>query len=127
MKNNSKKKKNKNQISFYFEDYIETNKKNKILKKTNNIQDRMYLLFFFFFSLILIFSISWIGSSGKFNLNLIKKFLLSLTNFGSIAAWKVFIFLEIITPFLSTISLLIKVNCDEYFSLLKIFFWSRDI
>ena len=57
MKNNSKKKKNKNQISFYFEDYNETNKKNKILKKTNNIQDRMYLLFFFFFSLILIFSI----------------------------------------------------------------------
>ena len=57
MKNNSKKKKNKNQISFYFEDYNETNKKNKILKKSNNFQDRMYLLFFFFFSLILIFSI----------------------------------------------------------------------
>ena len=57
MKNNSKKKKNENQISFYFEDFNETNKKNKILKKTNNIQDRMYLLFFFFFSLILIFSI----------------------------------------------------------------------
>ena len=51
MKNNSKKNKNKNQISFYFEDYNETNKKNKILKKTNNIQDRMYLLFFFSFFL----------------------------------------------------------------------------
>ena len=32
-------------------------KKNKILKKSNNFQDRIYLLFFFFFSLILIFSI----------------------------------------------------------------------
>ena len=46
-----------NQKSFYFEDYLETNKKNKILKKSNNFQDRIYLLFFFFFSLILIFSI----------------------------------------------------------------------
>ena len=35
--------------SFYFEDYLETNKKNKILKKTNNFQDRIYLLFFSFF------------------------------------------------------------------------------
>ena len=50
-------KKNKNQTSFYFEDYIETNKKNKISKIKNNFQDRIYLLFFFFFSLILIFSI----------------------------------------------------------------------
>ena len=54
-----KKYKNKNfkQASFYFEDYLETNKKNQVLKKTNNFQDRIYLLFFFFFSLILIFSI----------------------------------------------------------------------
>ena len=52
-----KKHKNTNQTSFYFEDFLETNKKNKILKKTNNIKDRIYLLFFFFFSLILIFSI----------------------------------------------------------------------
>ena len=51
-----KKNKNDNQRSFYFEDYLETNKKNKILKKSNNFQDRLYLLFFFFFSLILIFS-----------------------------------------------------------------------
>ena len=52
-----KKNKNINQRSFYFEDYLETNKKNRILKKSNNMQDRIYLLFFFFLSLILIFSI----------------------------------------------------------------------
>ena len=34
----SKKNKNINQRSFYFEDYLETNKKNKILKKSNNLQ-----------------------------------------------------------------------------------------
>ena len=47
----------KNQASFYFEDYVETNKKNKFSKKNNLFQDRIYLLFFLFFSLILIFSI----------------------------------------------------------------------
>jgi cell division protein FtsI (penicillin-binding protein 3) len=57
MKKKIKKNNNINQASFYFEDYLETNKKNKILKKSNNLQDRIYLLFFFFFSLILIFSI----------------------------------------------------------------------
>ncbi len=57
MKKKLKKNKNINQTSFYFEDYLETNKKNKILKKSNNFQDRIYILFFFFFSLILIFSI----------------------------------------------------------------------
>jgi len=57
MKKKYKKNINTNQKSFYFEDYLETNKKNKILKKTNNFQDRIYLLFFFFLSLILIFSI----------------------------------------------------------------------
>ena len=57
MKKKFKKNNNINQASFYFEDYLETNKKNKILKKSNNFQDRIYLLFFFFFSLILIFSI----------------------------------------------------------------------
>ena len=57
MKKKSNKNKNINQKSFYFEDYIETNKKNKILKKNNNFQDRIYILFFFFFSLIFIFSI----------------------------------------------------------------------
>ena len=48
---------NKNQTSFYFEDYLETNKKNKYFKENNFFQDRLYLLFFLFFSLILIFSI----------------------------------------------------------------------
>ncbi len=48
---------NSNQASFYFKDYLETNKKNKIIKKKNNFQDRIYVLFFFFFSLVLIFSI----------------------------------------------------------------------
>ena len=48
---------NKNQTSFYFEDYLETNKKNKSSKKISNFQDRIYLLFFFFLSLILIFCI----------------------------------------------------------------------
>ncbi len=56
MKKKLKKNKDINQTSFYFEDYLETNKKNKILKKSNNLQDRIYLLFFFFFSLVLIFS-----------------------------------------------------------------------
>ena len=57
MKKKFKKNKNINQRSFFFEDSLETNKKNKILKKTNNLQDRIYLLFFLFFSFILIFSI----------------------------------------------------------------------
>ena len=48
---------NLNQSSFYFEDYMETNKKNKYSEKNNFSQDRIYLLFFLFFSLILIFSI----------------------------------------------------------------------
>ena len=57
MKKKQKKTKNINQTSFYFEDYLETNKKNKFFKKKNNFQDRIYLLFFLFLSLILIFSI----------------------------------------------------------------------
>ena len=57
MRKKSKKNNYKNQRSFFFEDYLETNKKNKILKQSNNLKDRIYLLFFFFFSLILIFSI----------------------------------------------------------------------
>ena len=56
-----KKQKNKNfninQKSFYFEDYLETNQKNKKVKDSNIFQDRIYLLFFLFFSLITIFSI----------------------------------------------------------------------
>ncbi len=48
---------NKNQASFYFEDFLETRKKDKILKKNTISHDRIYLLFFLFFSLILIFSL----------------------------------------------------------------------
>ncbi len=75
MKKNFKKKLNPNQSSFYFEDYIETNKKNKILKKSKNFKDRIYILFFFFFSLILIFSIkiTHISLDGKNNLNFTKQ------------------------------------------------------
>ena len=59
MKKKYKKNKNfnKNQTSFYFEDYLESNKKDKYFKENNFFQDRLYLLFFLFFSLILIFSI----------------------------------------------------------------------
>ena len=59
MKKKQKKDKyyNKNQTSFFFEDYLETNKKNKSLEKKNILQDRIYLLFFLFFSLILIFAV----------------------------------------------------------------------
>ena len=63
MRKKTKKNKNINQTSFFFEDYLETNKKNKILKKLNNFQDRTYVLFFFLFSLILIFSIKIIHVS----------------------------------------------------------------
>ena len=59
MKKKIKKNKNfnKNQASFYFEDYLETNQKNKKVKNSNISQDRIYLLFFLFFSLVAIFSI----------------------------------------------------------------------
>ena len=77
MKKQSKKNKNINQKSFYFEDYFETNKKNKILKKTNTFQDRIYLLFFIFFSLVLIFSIKIT------HISLIKKNIFNLENQNS--------------------------------------------
>ena len=48
---------NSNQTSFYFEDFIETSRNNKISKKNSLIQDRIYILFFLFLSLIFIFSI----------------------------------------------------------------------
>jgi len=57
MKKKQKKIKDINQNSFYFEDFLETNKKNKFSQRKNFFQDRIYLLFFFFFSLILIFAI----------------------------------------------------------------------
>ncbi len=56
MRKKTKKNKQTNQTSFYFEDYLETNKKSKLYKKINNFEDRIYLLFFLFFSLITIFS-----------------------------------------------------------------------
>ena len=49
---------NKNQKSFYFEEYLETNEPFKKQKKTVMSDDRIYILFFLFISLILIFSIS---------------------------------------------------------------------
>ncbi len=61
---------NTNQTSFYFEDYIETNKLNRISKKKEFFQDRIYLLFFLFFSLILIFSLRIVHISlNKFEIN----------------------------------------------------------
>ena len=59
MKRKTKKNKsiNRNQTSFYFEDYLETNQKNKNVENSKISQDRVYLLFFLFFSLITIFSI----------------------------------------------------------------------
>ena len=56
MKKNPKKIKIINQKSFYFEDYLETNKK-KNLKKQIIFKIEFIYYFFFFFSLILIFSI----------------------------------------------------------------------
>ena len=57
MKKKQKKIKNINQKSFYFEEYLKTNKKSKFSKKDDSLQDRIYLLFFFFLSLVLVFSI----------------------------------------------------------------------
>ena len=75
MRKKSKKNNYINQRSFFFEDYLETNKKNKILKQSNNLQDRIYLLFFLFFSLILIFSIkiTHISLNKKYISNLEKQ------------------------------------------------------
>jgi len=71
-----KRRKNKdfniNQKSFYFEDYLEINQKNKKVKNSNISQDRVYLLFFLFFSLITIFSIKIIFVSLK-NLEIYNK------------------------------------------------------
>ena len=47
MKKKQKKINDINQASFYFEDYLETNKQKKSLKKKNDLQDRIYLIFFF--------------------------------------------------------------------------------
>ena len=63
MKKKLKKIEDINQSSFYFEDYLETNKKNKFDKKANLFQDRIYLLFFSFLCLVFIFSIKIIHIS----------------------------------------------------------------
>jgi hypothetical protein len=78
MKKKQKKIKDINQTSFYFEDYLETNKKNKFSKKTDNFQDRIYLLFFFFLSLILIFSIKITHLSLSKTPSLIKKLIFKI-------------------------------------------------
>ena len=57
IKKRKNRKLNSNQTSFYFEDFIETSRNNKISKKNSLIQDRIYILFFLFLSLIFIFSI----------------------------------------------------------------------
>ena len=63
-----KNKKNKNfthqnQKSFFFEDFIETSLKQKVLNKSKISDERLYVLFSVFFSLILIFSISILSIS----------------------------------------------------------------
>ena len=59
MKKNLKNKKNINinQKSFYFEDYIETNQRQKKIIKSIISEDRIYLLFLFFFCLITVFAL----------------------------------------------------------------------
>ena len=59
MKKNLKNKKNINinQKSFYFEDYIETNQRQKKITKSIISEDRIYLLFLFFFCLITVFAL----------------------------------------------------------------------
>ncbi len=59
MKKKFKKNKNlnKNQSSFYFEDYLGTTKHSNIKNRNNISHDRVYLLFFLFLSLIIIFTI----------------------------------------------------------------------
>mgnify|MGYP001230682949 FL=1 len=57
-KKNKKNFVHKNQKSFYFEDYIQTNLKQKNISKSQISEDRIYILFITFFSLIAIFSLS---------------------------------------------------------------------
>ncbi len=72
-KKNLKKSFNKNQRSFFFEDYLSTNQNFKSDKKSSVSEDRIYLLFFCFLSLIFIFSIKIIYISlQESNFNTIK-------------------------------------------------------
>ncbi len=56
-KQKNKKNLNKNQQSFFFEDYLKTNQKFRKEKNYLINEDRIYILFFSFFFLILIFSL----------------------------------------------------------------------
>ena len=47
-----------NQKSFFFEDFLETNHRQKMTNKIKISDERLYVLFSVFFSLILVFSIS---------------------------------------------------------------------
>ena len=62
-----KKQKNKlhnpDQRSFYFEDYLETNRLNQQKNKSKISEDRLYIIFFVFISLIFIFSVKIISIS----------------------------------------------------------------
>jgi len=63
-----------NQKSFFFEDFLVTNQKQKKLFKSKILEDRLYVLFSVFFSLILVFSISIFSISlQKSNLQEYKK------------------------------------------------------
>ena len=74
-----KKNKNKNfirqnQKSFFFEDFLETNRRQKLTNKSKISDERLYALFSVFFSLILIFSISIFSISIQpSNFNVYKK------------------------------------------------------
>jgi len=57
-KKNNKNFIHENQKSFFFDDFLEKDQKNKKLNKSKTYENRLYVLFSFFFSLILIFSIS---------------------------------------------------------------------
>ena len=74
-KQKNKKDFNKNQKSFFFEDYLSTNQKFRKEKSYLINEDRVYILFFSFFSLILIFSLKIIFVSFQSsNLNINKDY-----------------------------------------------------
>ena len=58
MKTKNRKFIHQNQKSFFFDDFLEINPKQKKIHKSKISEDRLYVLFSVFFSLILIFSIS---------------------------------------------------------------------
>ena len=62
-KKNSKNFIHQNQKSFFFDDFLESSKRQKKTRKSKISDDRLYVLFSVFFSLILIFSISFFSIS----------------------------------------------------------------